>query len=221
MHGVCKDLFARSDDEYPEARTHAKTQPYSGSVWSSERRTATPARLSSESRSGLSSLEDYITSNMLPATRLTPRLARPLLFRAINTPSTPSKTHESDSNVSSSTARTTGENRIPANDPQPRRDVPPTQGSAIAPEAHPTANNLPSSSGGNQDALLKQVSDQEIQRTMQAPNRAGVWSRSQQPRERAMTGPRFEQTMMEYQVGTMNSLRCGRIQPSASILGRK
>ncbi|KAI9166903.1 Lactobacillus shifted protein-like protein [Paramyrothecium foliicola] len=28
----------------------------------------------------------------------------------------------------------------------------------------------------------------------QAPNRLGVWSRSQKPRSQAMTGPRFEQT---------------------------
>ncbi|KAM5362424.1 hypothetical protein ACJZ2D_012555 [Fusarium nematophilum] len=28
----------------------------------------------------------------------------------------------------------------------------------------------------------------------QAPNRVGVWSRSQRPRSQAMTGPRFEQT---------------------------
>ncbi|KAG6073355.1 hypothetical protein E4U16_003237 [Claviceps sp. LM84 group G4] len=28
----------------------------------------------------------------------------------------------------------------------------------------------------------------------QAPNRTGVWSRSQRPRSEAMTGPRFEQT---------------------------
>jgi hypothetical protein len=36
---------------------------------------------------------------------------------------------------------------------------------------------------------------------LQAPNRAEVWSRSQRPREVAMTGPRFEQTDFELQVG--------------------
>jgi hypothetical protein len=35
---------------------------------------------------------------------------------------------------------------------------------------------------------------------MQSPNRKGIWSRSQQPRERAMVGPRFEQTIMADQV---------------------
>lgn len=34
----------------------------------------------------------------------------------------------------------------------------------------------------------------------QAPNRAGIWSRSQRPRAEAMTGPRFEQTDFELQV---------------------
>jgi hypothetical protein len=35
----------------------------------------------------------------------------------------------------------------------------------------------------------------------QAPNRAEIWSRSQRPRAVAMTGPRFEQTDFELQVG--------------------
>lgn len=34
----------------------------------------------------------------------------------------------------------------------------------------------------------------------QAPNRVGVWSRSQKPRAQAMTGPRFEQTDFDLQV---------------------
>lgn len=38
-------------------------------------------------------------------------------------------------------------------------------------------------------------------RTMQAPDRKGTWSRSQQPREKAMVGPRFEQMIMADQVG--------------------
>ncbi|KAH7329238.1 hypothetical protein B0I35DRAFT_419725 [Stachybotrys elegans] len=33
----------------------------------------------------------------------------------------------------------------------------------------------------------------------QAPNRVGVWSRSQKPRAQAMTGPRFEQTEFSHQ----------------------
>ncbi len=45
--------------------------------------------------------------------------------------------------------------------------------------------------------------DGELQ---QAPNRAGVWTRNQQPRSKAMTGPRFEQTDFSVQVGAP---RCG------------
>ncbi|RPA87281.1 hypothetical protein BJ508DRAFT_197949, partial [Ascobolus immersus RN42] len=33
----------------------------------------------------------------------------------------------------------------------------------------------------------------------QAPNRETTWSRSQQPRSKAMVGPRFEQTVFETQ----------------------
>ena len=62
-------------------------------------------------------------------------------------------------------------------------------------------NELATSTGGARDAPLQEtVEDGEKQRVMQAPNRAGIWSRSQQPREVAMSGPRFEQTTMEYQV---------------------
>lgn len=34
----------------------------------------------------------------------------------------------------------------------------------------------------------------------QAPNRVDIWSRSQKPRSKAMTGPRFEQTDFDLQV---------------------
>ena len=61
---------------------------------------------------------------------------------------------------------------------------------------------MPISAQGLRDAPMQEsVEDGERQRQMQAPNRAGVWSRSQQPREKAMVGPRFEQTIMDFQVG--------------------
>ncbi|GAB1320304.1 hypothetical protein MFIFM68171_10514 [Madurella fahalii] len=45
-----------------------------------------------------------------------------------------------------------------------------------------------------------QVTEGQVPTTVsQAPNRAEVWSRSQQPRSTAMTGPRFEQTDFELQ----------------------
>ena len=42
--------------------------------------------------------------------------------------------------------------------------------------------------------------DAQIKPIEQAPNRAEVWSRSQKPRSKAMTGPRFEQTDFSVQV---------------------
>jgi hypothetical protein len=48
--------------------------------------------------------------------------------------------------------------------------------------------------------LVESTEAAEKMRTMQAPNRKGIWSRSQQPREKAMVGPRFEQSIMGDQV---------------------
>jgi NADH dehydrogenase (ubiquinone) Fe-S protein 6 len=73
-------------------------------------------------------------------------------------------------------------------------------------------NKLPTSATGNRDDALQEHPDEaEERRVMQAPNRTGVWSRSQNLREKAMTGPRFEQTVMEYQVSAVEiSLGCLR-----------
>ena len=54
--------------------------------------------------------------------------------------------------------------------------------------------------GAEDKAVQESVEAGETMRSMQAPNRRGVWSRSQQPREKAMVGPRFEQTIMADQV---------------------
>ena len=81
--------------------------------------------------------------------------------------------------------------RIPTNDPSPRPPVPNVS----------ETNAVPTSTGGKQDALLQEDPDvAEQRRIMQAPNRHNVWSRSQERREVAMRGPRFEQTIMELQV---------------------
>lgn len=48
--------------------------------------------------------------------------------------------------------------------------------------------------------LVEKAADAEGLRVSQAPNRSGVWSRNQNPRAKAMSGPRFEQTIMEFQV---------------------
>lgn len=83
-------------------------------------------------------------------------------------------------------------NQVPANDPNPRDPKPNVS----------ATNATPTSSEGSFDKVLQEsVVKAEELRTMQAPNRKGIWSRSQQPREKAMTGPRFEQTILEDQVG--------------------
>lgn len=83
--------------------------------------------------------------------------------------------------------------RVPTNDPNPPKPAPNVS----------STNAVPISPMGLRDSdrpLQEMPEDSEKQRTMQAPNRVQPWSRSQQPRERAMSGPRFEQTVMEYQV---------------------
>lgn len=83
--------------------------------------------------------------------------------------------------------------RLPTNDPNPPQPV----------QNVSDSNAIPISPQGLRDEelpLQEMPEDSERQRVMQAPNRRDPWSRSQQPRERAMSGPRFEQTIMEYQV---------------------
>ena len=81
--------------------------------------------------------------------------------------------------------------RIPANDPRPHNPV----------QNVSESNALPITTGGMIDGELQEMPEEaETKRQLQAPNRKDVWSRSQQPRDVAMSGPRFEQTIMEYQV---------------------
>lgn len=88
---------------------------------------------------------------------------------------------------------TTTDNPQPANDPNPEK--------AQKNFAVSSSNRLPSSSVGSHDGALQESPEEgEAKRVMQAPNREGTWSRSQQPRSKAMVGPRFEQTIMEDQV---------------------
>lgn len=90
--------------------------------------------------------------------------------------------------------------RVPTNDPSPPIPV----------QNVSDSNAVPISPQGLRDSdrpLQEMPEDSERQRVMQAPNRKEVWSRSQQPRERAMSGPRFEQTIMEYQVGFEHEFR--------------
>ena len=85
----------------------------------------------------------------------------------------------------------TGENFEQANDPSPRRLTPNVSKS----------DETPTDAMGARDAPLQEmVPEGEKSRQLQAPNRSKPWSRSQMPRELAMTGPRFEQTIIEAQV---------------------
>ncbi|CAI7600572.1 unnamed protein product [Penicillium glandicola] len=92
----------------------------------------------------------------------------------------------------SSTVPRLNENPIQVNDPTPRKPVPNVS----------ATNAVPTEEFGRQrnDGTLQE--DPEVGeriRGMQAPNRATTWAASQQPREKAMVGPRFEQTIMETQ----------------------
>lgn len=61
-------------------------------------------------------------------------------------------------------------------------------------------NEVPTPAPLQDKALQESVDEGEKFRLMQEPNRAGTWSRNQQPRAVAMSGPRFEQTIMQAQV---------------------
>jgi hypothetical protein len=90
-----------------------------------------------------------------------------------------------------SVSTATTSNQVLANDPV-KRSAPPNVSAT---------NAVPTSSEGSFDkALQESVQDAEKLRKVQAPNYKGVWSRSQTPREVAMSGPRFEQSIVEDQV---------------------
>ena len=108
-------------------------------------------------------------------------------------PSTPSSRVDDQPGSSSTTERTS--DVVTTNDPQPPKK--PTNVSA--------SNETPVSQMGVKSGTLQETQEEgEKNRVMQAPNRATTWSRSQQPRERAMQGPRFEQTIMSLQVGYLD-----------------
>lgn len=81
--------------------------------------------------------------------------------------------------------------KVATNDPSPPKAV----------QNVSDSNALPTDAMGLRDEPMQEMpEDSEQQRQMQAPNRTEVWSRGQESRERAMSGPRFEQTMMQFQV---------------------
>ncbi|OQE26895.1 hypothetical protein PENFLA_c006G01687 [Penicillium flavigenum] len=84
----------------------------------------------------------------------------------------------------SSTVPRLNENPLQANDPTPRK---------------PTTNVSATNAEPTDTAIAEAPEVGERIRSMQAPNRATTWASNQQPREQAMVGPRFEQTIMETQ----------------------
>ena len=156
----------------------------------------------------IQNLPIHSTSSLLTDTtmlsRSTPRLAsllRPTL-RAyssnVPTPATPSSRVDDQPNSSSTTERLN--DKITTNDPQPPKNPPNVSAS----------NETPVSMMGIKTGTLQESREEgEKNRVMQAPNRATTWSRSQQPKERAMRGPRFEQTIMELQVSGSSPLKVG------------
>lgn len=84
------------------------------------------------------------------------------------------------------------ENAIPTNDPNPPRTV-----TAVS-----ETNATPMDSMGAMDGTLQETPEQALRvLENQAPNRKTTWAKSQRERADAMSGPRFEQTIMEAQVG--------------------
>ncbi|KAF3479648.1 uncharacterized protein GIQ15_06624 [Arthroderma uncinatum] len=89
-----------------------------------------------------------------------------------------------------STVPRLSENTIPTNNPNPAKPV-----TSVS-----ETNATPVSSMGRQPASMQETVEQaQSQLAMQAPNRATTWAKSQKERAKAMTGPRFEQTIIDHQ----------------------
>lgn len=71
------------------------------------------------------------------------------------------------------------------------------------------SNELPIETPHRDARISESVEHADNLRVTQAPNRSAIWSRSQNPRAKAMSGPRFEQTIMELQVRQTTETRPG------------
>ncbi|KFY65102.1 hypothetical protein V496_02847 [Pseudogymnoascus sp. VKM F-4515 (FW-2607)] len=75
-------------------------------------------------------------------------------------------------------------------------------------------NELPQGKQQEDDVLVHEnVENAQKFRAMQEPNRATTWSRSQKTRELAMSGPRFEQTIVELQPAPAAAIELIHQQP--------
>ncbi|KAI0999726.1 hypothetical protein K3495_g8470 [Podosphaera aphanis] len=76
-----------------------------------------------------------------------------------------------------------------------------------------TSNNLSGPSERLNRSDVETVREEENFGILQSPNRASIWSRSQNPKSKAMSGPRFEQTIMHLQPSPLAAIEMVRNQP--------
>ncbi|PUU79498.1 zinc-finger domain-domain-containing protein [Tuber borchii] len=81
------------------------------------------------------------------------------------------------------------------------------------PSPNSSATNVTPAGAADPSTLQESVEAGEVKRHMQAPNRATTWSKSQQPRELGMVGPRFENTIMELQPAPYAAIELIHRQP--------
>ncbi|EGD88139.1 hypothetical protein H112_04621 [Trichophyton rubrum D6] len=82
-----------------------------------------------------------------------------------------------------STVPLLSENTIPTNNPNPPKPV----------------TSISETNAREPASMQETVEQAQKQLSMQAPNRATTWAKSQQERSKAMAGPRFEQTIIDFQ----------------------
>lgn len=105
--------------------------------------------------------------------------------------------------------------------PPPAQPSPSSSATEVSPEeSNPEleTNATPVESHGFQNEPIVETSEEarEIIST-QAPNRATTWARSQEVRANAMSGPRFEQTLMQTQVCLLNTPKLSLPRLSAMV----
>ncbi|KAF1829232.1 NADH-ubiquinone oxidoreductase [Decorospora gaudefroyi] len=126
---------------------------------------------------------------MLPTTLRALRARSTAAATTLSTSRVLTHTHTHTPTRHGSTATTP--NQVPANDPAAPRPTPPNVSET---------NAMATSSEGSFDKVLQEQPEAaEEMRITQAPNYKGIWSRSQNPRSVGMSGPRFEQSIMEDQ----------------------
>lgn len=86
-----------------------------------------------------------------------------------------------------STVPRLSENTIPTNNPNPQKPV----------------TSISETNAREPASMQETVEQAQKQLSMQAPNRATTWAKNQQERSKAMAGPRFEQTIIDFQVSQL------------------